>query len=265
MIEEAIAQGRQSPGLAGLAAACGYSPAHFQRLFVRRVGLSPAAWARALRMEQAQAALGQGRDGSVTEAVYAAGYGGPSAFYAAAGERMGMAPLTWARGGVGETIGWARTETSLGPLLVAATGRGVCRVAFGEGEADLARRFPYATLVEGGAQLADLVARVVALVEDPGESGDIPLDLRGTAFQEAVWRALRQIPPGETRSYAQLAAAVGNPGAARAAGSANGANPVAVLIPCHRVVRADGALGGYAWGEGIKRELLAREGVQTKE
>ena len=262
LIEAALESGGQMPGLAGLAADCGYSPAHFQRLFTQELGLSPAAYARARRLERAQVALASG---PVTEAIYQAGYGGASSFYAAAGERMGMTPSAWARGGAGEVIHWAQVETTLGPLLVAATGRGVCRVAFGEGGGDVAAKFPHATLVEGGADFARLVAQVVAAVERPGESGGIPLDVRGTAFQEAVWRALRAIPPGETRSYAQLAAAAGHPKAARAAGSANGANPVAVLIPCHRVVRGDGTLGGYAWGEDVKRELLSREGVQTKE
>ena len=261
-IEEALNSGGRVPGLADLAAQSGYSAAHFQRVFTRAMGLSPARFARGMRMELAQTALA---DASVTEAIYAAGYGGASAFYAAAGERMGMTPSVWARGGAGEEIRWAQAQTTLGPLLVAATARGVCRVAFGEGEGELRAKFPHATLVSGGAAMADLVAQVVRAVEAPGESVGIALDVRGTAFQEAVWRALRAIPPGETRSYAQLAAAVGKPKAARAAGSANGANPVAVLIPCHRVVRGDGALGGYAWGEDVKRELLNREGVQTKE
>jgi AraC family transcriptional regulator of adaptative response/methylated-DNA-[protein]-cysteine methyltransferase len=261
-IEEALNSGGRVPGLADLAAQSGYSAAHFQRVFTRAMGLSPARFARGMRMELAQTALA---DASVTEAIYAAGYGGASAFYAAAGERMGMTPSVWARGGAGEEIRWAQAQTTLGPLLVAATARGVCRVAFGEGEGELRAKFPHATLVSGGAAMADLVAQVVRAVEAPGESVGIALDVRGTAFQEAVWRALRAIPPGETRSYAQLAAAVGKPKAARAAGSANGANPVAVLIPCHRVVRGDGALGGYAWGEVVKRELLNRERVQTKE
>jgi AraC family transcriptional regulator of adaptative response/methylated-DNA-[protein]-cysteine methyltransferase len=158
------------------------------------------------------------------------------------------------------TIRWARVETSLGLMLVAASDKGVCRLTFNEDPAALADRFPHAQLREGGAEFAALLAEVVAAVEHPGQGGDhIPLDVRGTAFQEAVWRALRRIPPGETRSYSELAAAVGHPRAVRAAGSANGANHVSVLIPCHRVVRADGSLGGYAWGLAIKEELLRRE------
>jgi AraC family transcriptional regulator of adaptative response/methylated-DNA-[protein]-cysteine methyltransferase len=145
-------------------------------------------------------------------------------------------------------------------MLVAATEQGVCRLSFGRGREELERLFPKAELVEGGAAFASLLERVVAAVEDPALAGDIPLDVRGTVFQERVWQELRRIPPGETRSYAQLAAAAGHPRAVRAAGSANGANHVAVLIPCHRVVRTDGSLGGYAYGEAIKRELLRREG-----
>jgi AraC family transcriptional regulator of adaptative response/methylated-DNA-[protein]-cysteine methyltransferase len=156
-------------------------------------------------------------------------------------------------------IEWAVVDTSLGPMLVAATEKGVCRLSFAEGPEDLARRFPNAELAEGGAEFAALVGRVVAAVERPGERHDIPLDVRGTAFQERVWQELQRIPPGETRSYAEIAAAAGNPKAVRAAGSANGANNVAVLIPCHRVVRSDGSAGGYAYGLEIKRELLRRE------
>lgn len=254
----ATIKGAEQPvPLAELATAQGYSAAHFQRLFQRQTGLSPAAYARALRAEAATQALSA--EPRVTDAVYAAGYSGPSRFYAETGERLGMAPSAWVRGGEGVRIRWAITPTSLGPILVAATDKGVCRLAFGECAADLARRFPRAQLEEGGASFQELVAQVVASVEAPGKGSAIPLDVRGTAFQERVWQALRAIPPGETRSYAQLAAAAGHPSAHRAAGSANGANPVAVLIPCHRVVRGDGSLGGYAWGEEVKRELLKRE------
>ncbi|HXD01786.1 MAG TPA: bifunctional DNA-binding transcriptional regulator/O6-methylguanine-DNA methyltransferase Ada [Novosphingobium sp.] len=243
--------------LADLAAASGYSPGHFQRLFLRHTGLSPAAYARALRAGRAADALTE--EHRVTDAVYAAGYGAPSRFYEEAGRRLGMPPSAWSRGGEGVTIRWAVAKTSFGSMLVAATDRGLCRLAFGEDEGDLSRRFPQARLEPGGAPFGALLAEVVAAVEEPGKGGNIPLDVRGTAFQERVWQALRAIPPGETRSYAQIAAAAGKPSAVRAAGSANGANPVAVLIPCHRVVRSDGSLGGYAWGEEIKRELLRRE------
>ena len=170
-----------------------------------------------------------------------------------------MTPSAWSNGGRGVTIHWAVAETSLGPMLVAATDKGVCRLSFGEGREALEARFPQAELVEGGDGFAALLDAVVAAVEHPDCAAAIPLDVKGTPFQEAVWRALRAIPPGETRSYAEIAAAAGNPRAVRAAGGANGANPVAVLVPCHRVVRSDGSLGGYAYGEAIKRELLDKE------
>lgn len=255
----AIRAAEQPLALAALAAETGYSPTHFQRVFTRHTGLSPAAYARALQAERAAAALtGQG---SVTEAIYAAGYSGPSRFYAANAGRLGMAPSVWANGGRGVTIRWAVVETTLGPMLVAATDKGVCRLSFGEDRAALEARFPQANLIEGGGEFAELLSAVIAAVEAPGDFVHIPLDVKGTAFQEAVWRELRRIPAGETRSYAQLAAAAGKPKAMRAAGSANGANNVAVLIPCHRVIRTDGSLGGYAYGLEIKRALLTREGA----
>ena len=170
-----------------------------------------------------------------------------------------MRASDWQAGGKGVTIAWSVIETSFGPMLVAATDKGVCCLAFGEGEADLRARFPKADLVEGGAAFGKLLADVVASVEAPGDFAHIPLDVKGTAFQEACWEALRAIPPGETRTYAEIAAAAGNPKAVRAAGSANARNNVAVLIPCHRVVRKGGDLGGYAYGQDIKRELLERE------
>ncbi|MGX7952174.1 bifunctional transcriptional activator/DNA repair enzyme AdaA [Tsuneonella sp. HG249] len=248
------------PKLDELAALTGYSPSHFQRLFARATGLSPAAYARALREERARAALSQG--GRVTDAIYDAGYSGPSRFYAGMEDKMGMAPSAWRDGGDGVTIHWAVVDTTIGRMLVAATDKGVCRLSFDEGPEALARRFPHAELVEGGAQFEKLLADVIASVETPGDFAHIPLDVKGTAFQEACWKALREIPPGETRTYAQIAAAAGNPKAVRAAGSANARNNVAVLIPCHRVVRTGGNLGGYAYGLDIKRELLKREGVE---
>ncbi|BEU99842.1 bifunctional DNA-binding transcriptional regulator/O6-methylguanine-DNA methyltransferase Ada [Novosphingobium olei] len=253
----AIRSAGQPLALADLAAQAGYSPTHFQRVFARHTGLSPAAYARALRAERTAEAL-SGEE-SVTGAIYEAGFSGPSRFYAASEGRLGMAPSAWVNGGAGVTIRWAVVETSLGAMLVAATDKGVCRLSFAEGPDALARRFPKAELVEGGEDFAALLAQVVAAVEAPGSAAHIPLDVRGTAFQEAVWRELQRIPPGETRSYAQIAAAVGKPGAVRAAGSANGANNVAVLIPCHRVVRSDGSLGGYAYGLAIKQALLDKE------
>ena len=196
----------------------------------------------------------------VTDAIYDAGYSGPGRFYAEAKGRLGMTPSAWRDGGRGETIRWAQAETSLGTMLVAATEKGICRLSFEEGEEALRVRFPRAQVEEGGAAMAELVARTVMAVEAPERVHDLPLDVRGTAFQEAVWRELSRIPPGETRTYAQIAAAVGRPGAVRAAGSANGANNVAVLIPCHRVIRTDGTMGGYAYGLKRKAKLLEKEG-----
>ncbi|MEJ2459258.1 MAG: bifunctional DNA-binding transcriptional regulator/O6-methylguanine-DNA methyltransferase Ada [Novosphingobium sp.] len=252
-----LEQAEEALALADLAGEVGYSPAHFQRVFKRAVGLSPAQFLRARRVERAGEALSAGA--SVTEAIYDAGFGASSRFYEASEGRMGMTPSAWRDGGRGVTIRWAVVPTTLGQMLVAATEKGVCRLSFAEGLEDLAERFPKAELVEGGEDFARLLADVVSAVEQPGDSRAIPLDVQGTAFQEAVWRELQRIPPGETRSYAQIAAAVGKPGAVRAAGSANGANNVAVLIPCHRVIRTDGSLGGYAYGLDIKRELLRRE------
>ncbi len=238
----------------------GYAPTHFQRLFKRTVGMSPAAFARALREERLRDALGGGLN--VTEALSKAGYGGSKTFYNGAKGRLGMTPSDWSRGGAGRLVHWAVLETSLGPMLVAATDKGVCCVAFGEGEAELRIRFPRAELVAAGEDFRVLFAQVVEAVEQPGPgSAAIPLDVKGTAFQQRVWEELRRIPHGETRSYGQLAALLGNPKASRAVGGANGANHVAVLIPCHRVIAGDGTLGGYAYGLAIKAELLGREGV----
>ena len=248
------------PALEVLARAVGYAPHHFHRLFKRATGVTPAAYARGLRARRAEAALSD--HGSVTDAIYAAGYSGPSRFYEETKGRLGMTPSAWKNGGAGATIHWAVVETSLGAMLVAATPRGVCRLAFNEGREALETRFAKADLIEGGADFAELLATVIASVEAPGDFSHIPLDVKGTAFQEACWRELQRIPPGETRSYAQIAAAAGNPKAVRAAGSANGANNVAVLIPCHRVIRSDGSLGGYAYGLEIKRKLLAKEAKQ---
>jgi AraC family transcriptional regulator of adaptative response/methylated-DNA-[protein]-cysteine methyltransferase len=245
------------PRLSELAQVVGYSPTHFQRVFTRAAGLSPAAYARARREERAREALAS--EGTVTEAIYEAGFEAASRFYDSMEGKLGMAPSAWVKGGAGVTIRWAVVASSLGPMLVAATDKGVCRLSFGHGREELERLFPNAELVEGGADFAALVQRVVAAVEDPASGRDIPVDVRGTAFQERVWRELRRIPPGETRSYAEIAAAAGNASAVRAAGSANGANHVPVLIPCHCVIRSDGSLGGYAYGLEIKRELLARE------
>jgi AraC family transcriptional regulator, regulatory protein of adaptative response / methylated-DNA-[protein]-cysteine methyltransferase len=252
---EAIRMAESSPKLDELADLTGYSPAHLQRIFKRDTGLSPAAYARALRSGRVKDALDGGA--SVTEAIYEAGYGSASRFYE--DKRMGMQPSVWKNGGAGATVHWASVETTLGPMMVAATDKGVCCLSFNEGEEKLRERFPKADLHKGGDEFRKLLGEVVAQVEAPGHPHNIPLDVQGTAFQEAVWQELRKIPDGETRSYADIAAAIGKPKAVRAVGSANGANHVAVLIPCHRVVRSDGTMGGYAYGLEIKRLLLEKE------
>ena len=254
-----IRRAEDAPTLSGLAGITGYSPTHFQKVFKRATGLSPAAYARALREERARDALTEGD--SVTGAIYEAGYGSPSRFYDDTKGRLGMAASDWQGGGKGRTIHWSVVDTSLGAMLVAATERGVCCLSFNEDESDLMRRFPEAQLVEAGEEFRDLFRRVTAVVENPTQAtlASIPLDVKGTAFQQRVWQALREIPAGQTRSYGELAAALGNPKASRAVGGANGANSVAVLIPCHRVIAADGSLGGYAYGTQIKAELLERE------
>lgn len=250
--------------LEALANLTGYTATHFQRLFKRSVGMSPAAYAKACREERVRDALSAGL--TVTKALSSAGYAGSKQFYESTKGRLGMAPGDWSKGGAGKRVHWAVLATTLGPMLVAATDKGVCCLAFvseaADAEAELRARFPKADLVPAGDDFRDLFARVVAAVEQPGPgNAAIPLDVKGTAFQHRVWEELRRIPAGETRSYGELAAALGNPKASRAVGGANGANNVAVLIPCHRVIAGDGSLGGYAYGLAIKAELLRREGV----
>ncbi|WP_185829178.1 bifunctional DNA-binding transcriptional regulator/O6-methylguanine-DNA methyltransferase Ada [Sphingomonas ginkgonis] len=259
LIEEA----EEAPTLEAIAAAVGYAPHHFQRLFSREIGLSPAAYARAFRARRAEQAL-RGAE-RVTDAIYDSGYAAPSRFYADAKERLGMTPSAWIDGGRGATVRWTRSDTDLGPLLVAATDKGICRLTFDEDEAVLVRLFPNAEVCRDDGGLAGLVAGIVAAIETPASAPELPIDVRGTAFQERVWAELRRIPPGETRSYADIAAALGAPTATRAVGTANGQNPVAVLVPCHRVIRADGTLGGYAGGLERKRKLLTAEGVDLRE
>jgi AraC family transcriptional regulator of adaptative response/methylated-DNA-[protein]-cysteine methyltransferase len=245
--------------LDALATAVGYAPHHFQRLFTRDLGVSPAQYARALRAQRAQSELAE--DKSVTEAIYDSGYSAPSRFYADAKERLGMTPSAWRDGGRGETIRFVVAESALGPMLIAATAKGICRLTFGEDEAALHQRFPNADIRPDDGTIAPWAEAALTAIRVPSAAQDVPLDVRGTAFQEAVWRELRKIPLGETRSYANIAAAVGQPGAVRAVGTANGSNPVCVLVPCHRVIRSDGSLGGYGGGIENKKKLLAAEGV----
>jgi len=243
--------------LADLAEAVGYAPHHFQRLFTRDLGVSPASYARALRARRAESHLE--KDKPVTHAIYDAGYAAPSRFYADAGERIGMTPSAWRDGGRGETIRFVIADSPLGPLLVAATPKGICRLTFDEDESALRQRFPNADIRPDDGAISEWVESALAAISTPAAARELPIDVRGTAFQEAVWRELRRIPLGETRSYADIAKAVGQPGAVRAVGTANGSNPVAVLVPCHRVIRSDGSLGGYAGGLDRKRKLLEAE------
>ena len=256
-----IEQAEEPPKLAELAEAVGYAPHHFQRLFKRDLGVSPAEYARGLRTKRAQRALKE--NGNVTDAIYDAGYSGPSGFYSDAKERMGMTPSAWRDGGRGQTIRWTTFDSPIGQMFIAATSKGICRLTFDDSEESLKRLFPHATIVKDDGGLKELVEGALEAIEHPAAMPDLPIDVAGTAFQEAVWRELRKIPPGETRSYAQIAAAIGAPKAVRAVGSANGDNHVAVLIPCHRVIRSDGTLGGYAGGLDKKRKLLAAEGHQS--
>lgn len=252
-----IEAAEDAPSLADLAERVGYATHHFQRVFTRALGVSPAAYARGLRAKRAEAVLDE--EGSVTEAIYEAGYSGPSRFYESVGPRLGMTPSARRKGANGVAIRWTVTPTSLGPLLVAATDKGLCRVAFEDGPDELERHFPQAEIAPGDGELRAVAAQVVEMVERPGRDADLPLDVRGTAFQEAIWAALKAIPPGETRTYAELAAAAGNPKAVRAAGTACGANQLAVVIPCHRALRTGGGLGGYAYGLERKTALIERE------
>jgi AraC family transcriptional regulator of adaptative response/methylated-DNA-[protein]-cysteine methyltransferase len=259
MIEEA----EEPLTLEEVAKGVGYAPHHFQRLFKRALGVSPAEYARALRNGRSERALKA--NGRVTDAVYEAGYGAPSSFYSDAKERLGMTPSAWREGGRGETIRWTHFDSPLGQMLIAATSRGICRLTFDDTEESLRRLFPKAAILQDEGGLKELVEGALAAIERPLAMPDLPIDVAGTAFQEAVWRELRKIPAGETRSYAEIAAAIGHPKAVRAVGSANGDNHICVLIPCHRVIRSDGSLGGYGGGIERKKKLLAAEGRHMEE
>ncbi|RSZ56767.1 bifunctional DNA-binding transcriptional regulator/O6-methylguanine-DNA methyltransferase Ada [Massilia atriviolacea] len=249
------------PDLDSLATACGMSRFHFHRIFKQHTGITPKAYAAARRAGKVDAGLATA--GSVTEAIYAAGYNSSGRFYANAPARLGMTPTAWRAGGSGAVIRFAIGACSLGAILVASTEKGICAILIGDDPDALARdlqdRFPAAELRGADAAYEETVARVVGLVEAPNVGLDLPLDVRGTAFQQRVWQALREIPAGQTVSYAELAARIGMPAGARAIAGACAANPVAVAIPCHRVVRTDGALSGYRWGVERKRILLDRE------
>ncbi len=256
-----IERAATAPTLAQLASASGLSPYHFHRMFKAETGLTPKAYASAQQARRLRDGLGGAA--SVTDAVYDAGFNASSRFYARSAGLLGMAARDYRQGGRNATIRFAVAQCSLGAILVAQSRQGLCAVTLGEDpEAlvqDLQDRFPQAVFEGGDADFEQLVARVIGVVEAPGLGLDLPLDVRGTAFQERVWQALRTIPVGQTASYAEIAARIGAPRAVRAVARACAANPLAVLIPCHRVVRQDGGLSGYRWGVERKRELLARE------
>ena len=251
------------PTLEELARAVGISASHLQRKFSERYGLSPAEYLAQRKLGTLKSALRNGDD--VSAALYDAGYGSPSRVYEAGAARLGMTPARYRAGGEGETIHWSLVDTALGRALVAATQRGVCLVELGDDEASLQARlrseFPRARLqrVDAGRDefLGPRVRAVAARLA--GERSDVAVDLIGTAFQKKVWDALMRIPSGETRSYAQLAAQLGQPDAARAVASACARNKVAIVVPCHRVIRGDGSPGGYRWGLPLKQQLLERE------
>lgn len=250
------------PGLDLLAAEAGLSPAHFQRRFKALVGVSPKAYASAQQAKRLRAGL---RDGvSVTDAIYQAGFGSSSRAYDSARNPLAMTPTAYRQGGAGLTLRYSVAPCFLGWVLVAATDRGICAIEFGdEPEAltgQLQKSFPKAHLEQGGRDFSDLIAEVVALLQSPGSAPELPLDIQGTAFQQRVWQALREIPAGTTASYTEIATRIGCPDAARAVAGACAANKLAVVIPCHRVVRGDGALSGYRWGVVRKQALLEQEG-----
>lgn len=249
------------PSLAELANASGLSRFHFHRLFKSLTGVTPKAYGAECRARRVRNELRRAE--TVTEAIYAAGYNSNGRFYAEANGRLGMTPKAFREGGAGARIQFTIGDCSLGRILVAATERGIAAIAFGENDAllkqTLEARFPKATLVPARPSFAATLEAVVAAVETPARGLDLPLDVRGTAFQNRVWQALREIPPGATESYASIAARIGKPKAVRAVAGACKANPLAVAIPCHRAIRSDGTLAGYAWGSERKRALLARE------
>jgi AraC family transcriptional regulator of adaptative response/methylated-DNA-[protein]-cysteine methyltransferase len=258
-----IESAEELPSLDALAQAAGLSRFHFHRVFKSVTGLTPRAYAAAHRARRVRDELA--RTDTVTDAIYGAGFSGSGRFYATAGDVLGMTPTDFRAGGDGAVIRFAVGECSLGSILVAATERGVCAILLGDDPNRLARdlqdRFPKARLIGGDRGFERLVANVVGFVEAPALGLDLPLDVRGTAFQQRVWQALREIPAGTTSTYTKIAVRIGAPRAVRAVARACASNAVAVAIPCHRVVRSDGGLSGYRWGVQRKRLLLEREAV----
>lgn len=256
-----IANAEQPPTLDELAERAGLSAYHLHRVFKEITGLTPKAYAAAHRAKRIRQELD--RSDTVTEAIYGAGYNSNGRFYEESNQVLGMTPTKYRAGGANTVIRFAIGECSLGSILVAQSDRGVCAILMGDDPDELARdlqdQFPQANLIGGDAGFEQLVARVVGFVESPRLGLDLPLDVRGTAFQQRVWQALREIPAGETMSYVDIAKRIGSPKSQRAVAQACGANALAVAIPCHRVVRNDGGLSGYRWGVARKRALLERE------
>ncbi|MCK9512025.1 MAG: bifunctional DNA-binding transcriptional regulator/O6-methylguanine-DNA methyltransferase Ada [Pigmentiphaga sp.] len=250
------------PSLGALAARAGLSPYHFHRVFKAETGLTPKAYASAYRARRLRQALGA-PEGSITTAIYESGFNASSRFYEVSDQRLGMTASEFRAGGAGASIRFAVGQCALGAILVARSGRGICAILLGDDAEALVRElqdmFPQADLLGGDAEFEQWMAQVVGFVEAPAIGLALPLDVRGTAFQERVWQALREIPVGATVSYTELAARIGAPAAVRAVASACAANRLAVAIPCHRVVRRDGDLAGYRWGVERKREILRRE------
>jgi AraC family transcriptional regulator of adaptative response/methylated-DNA-[protein]-cysteine methyltransferase len=260
-----IEDSEETLSLSGLASTIGLSQSHLHRLFKSVTGLTPKAYATAHRGAKLREGLVS--SGSVTEAIYDAGYGSSSRFYEKSTGLLGMTPTQYRAGGLNEEIRFAVGESSLGAILVASSAKGVVAILLGNDPEllvrDLQDRFPRAKLIGADRDYESLVAQVVGLIEAPCIGFGLPLDIRGTAFQQRVWRALQEIPPGQTVSYAEIARRIGTPKAVRAVAGACAANNLAVAIPCHRVVRNDGTLSGYAWGVDKKRILLDREADQA--
>ena len=256
-----IEESEEQPSLEKLADAVGRSPSYFHRLFKAATGLTPKDYAAAHRAKKVRQELAAGS--TVTEAIYGAGFNSSGRFYAKSTDMLGMTPSQYRAGGANEEIKFAVGQTTLGAILVASSAKGVAAILLGDDPEALVRdlqdRFPKARLIGADPDYEARVARVVGFVETPGIGLDLPLDVRGTAFQQRVWQALREIPVGETMSYAEVARRIGLPKAVRAVAGACAANNLAVAIPCHRVVRKDGALSGYAWGVARKHSLLDRE------
>jgi len=257
-----IERAEEMPSLADLARASGLGVSRLQRIFKAATGLTPKAYAIAHRAKRVRDELARG-DATVTAAIYGAGFNANGRFYETSDRILGMTPSQYRAGGADAEIRFALGECSLGAILVARSGRGVCAIFLGDDPEALAHelqdRFPQARLIGGDAAFEDLVAKVVGFVEAPSLGLDLPLDVRGTVFQQRVWQALQKIPAGSTASYAEIAARIGSPKSVRAVAQACAANSIAVAIPCHRVVRSDGALSGYRWGVERKRALLDRE------